>query len=211
MCLDVSLEITSVCAGMFTLVATERPFSRMCQEVSFEVTSISAGKVALFATEEFFSWMYQHVSFQVTIICGGIIALIATERLVSGMYQHVSLQVTIMCAGIVALVAIKRFPGAMHQHVTFQGARNFTCKVALAATVKLLCIIHWTLKIFSHIDFEQSPGLLLYQLNDSPWKIGELLNRNHLIKIKYLPQKWKWSKNLIFGICLTNTGLFYIN
>ena len=37
MCLDVSLEITSVCAGIFALVATERLFSRMYQDVSFEV------------------------------------------------------------------------------------------------------------------------------------------------------------------------------
>ena len=144
-----------------TLVANEMPFSWMCEEVFFEVTSISAGKVALFATERFFSWMFQHVSFQVTIICGGKIAL----------------------------VAIKRLPGTVHQHVTFQGARPFTSKVTLAATVKLLCIIHWTLRIFSHIDFEQSPGLLLCRLNDSPWKIWGLLNRNHLIEIKFLLQK----------------------
>ena len=51
MCQHVCLEVSSLCAGVFTLIAAEGFLSTMLQPVLFEVTSCCAGELTLHASE----------------------------------------------------------------------------------------------------------------------------------------------------------------
>ena len=82
--LHVYLEVTSCCAGVVALFATERLPSRACQHVCLE-----------------------HVALQVLSLSATIVTLVTPERLLSRMCQHVCLEVVRSCAGKLALFAIE--------------------------------------------------------------------------------------------------------
>ena len=76
----------------------------MGQHVLLEVTSLCAGIVALFATEWLLSTVNQHVSFQLRSTCGLVSTLVATVGLLSIMLlMHVCFQNFLRLKGDIAL------------------------------------------------------------------------------------------------------------
>ena len=79
------LEITSCCAGVATMSAPERLFTRMNQHVALEVTCSSAGIVAMRAVERFFC-VFPHALLQGCVFCAGVAALATPVRLLYIMF-----------------------------------------------------------------------------------------------------------------------------
>ena len=71
--------------------------------VSLEVTSLFAGVVALFANKRLFSTVNQHVGFQIRSLVACVAALVATVGLLSMMLDRVHFEVFLRFEGEVAL------------------------------------------------------------------------------------------------------------
>ena len=88
--------------------------------MSLEVTSCCACVVALCATEKLLSWMSEHVFLEVTSLCAGVLALCAVKRPLSTMNQVVSFQMISFDAWVAALVAITELLSITLQHMSIE-------------------------------------------------------------------------------------------
>ena len=87
MCYHVSLEVSSLCAGVFTLLAAEGLLTSMCLHVCLEVTRCCEYSSTLFAAERLFSSMNKHVPFQMGSRIAGDFTHIATMG-IFGSFLH---------------------------------------------------------------------------------------------------------------------------
>ena len=113
----VFLGVTSSCAEVVTLCATEISFSCMGYHVFFEGTSLCAGVVTLRAIKRLFSTMNQHVSFQISSFDAWVAALVATVGFLSIMLKQMCFEVFGHLKGEIAMNTCVRFIFSLHFYV----------------------------------------------------------------------------------------------